>query len=194
MEKNYDGNVSEAQEKGRQTKLSKKTHDELIAIILRKDKTERLNANQIKTLKSEINELQVSINNLTRNVKDAAYKNISLTHDLGVAQDEKEVLSTDYNKKVEEYEALSKKFKSLNKDALGMEERINRFKTKLDQKDVAIKTKDEVINGLKLRLNEMTDAFHAASKTIEENKRKINAYKVLCVVLLIAAVLAMILF
>lgn len=192
MKKNYDGDVSEAQAKGRQTKLSKKTNEELINIILRKDKTERLNSNQIKTLKAEINELQVSVTNLTRNVKDAAYKNISLNHDLGVAQDEKEVLSTDYNKKVEEYEVLSKKFKSLKKDALGMEERINRFKAKLDQKDDAIKTKDEVINGWKLRLNEMTDAFHAASKTIEENKRKINAYKVLCVVLLIAAILAIV--
>ena len=190
MEKNYDGNVSEAQAKGRQTKLSKKTHDELIAIILRKDKTERLNANQIKNLKYEINNLQVNITNLTRNVKDAEYKNISLTHDLGVAQDEKETLLTDYNKKVEEYEALSKKFKFLKKDALGMEERINRFKTKLDQKDDSIKTKDEVIEGWKLRLSETTDSLQAAYKTIEENKSRIKAYKVLCVVLLIAAILA----
>lgn len=192
MEKNYDGNVSEAQAKGRQTKLSKKTSEELINIILRKDKTERLNANQIKTLKAEINELQERINKIKKDNETVVLRNIDLTHQLNVSQDEKEVLSSDYNKKVEEYEALSKKFKSLKKDALGMEERINKFKAKLDQKDDAIKTKDEVINGWKLRLNEMTDAFHAASKTIEENKRKINAYKVLCVVLFIAAILAIV--
>lgn len=47
-----------AQVKGRQTKLSKKTYEELIDIILRKDKTERNLSKQVKNLKGEVNTLQ----------------------------------------------------------------------------------------------------------------------------------------
>jgi len=65
-------NVNEVAVKGRQTKLAKKTYEELIQIILRKDKTERLNASTIKNLKAEINDLRLSNERLSKNVKEEA--------------------------------------------------------------------------------------------------------------------------
>lgn len=47
--------------KARQTKLLKKSKDELIEVILRKDKVERTQVNQISKLKGEINSLQSRI-------------------------------------------------------------------------------------------------------------------------------------
>lgn len=47
--------------KARQTKLLKKSKDELIEVILRKDKVERNQVNQISKLKGEINSLQSRI-------------------------------------------------------------------------------------------------------------------------------------
>lgn len=51
------------QVKGRQTKLSKKSTEELIEIILRKDKTENNLNNQIKSLKSESNSISAKLQN-----------------------------------------------------------------------------------------------------------------------------------
>ena len=50
--------------KGRQTKLLKKSKDELIEVILRKDKIEKNQVNQISNLKGEINSLQSRIKGL----------------------------------------------------------------------------------------------------------------------------------
>lgn len=50
--------------KSRQTKLLKKSKDELIEVILRKDKVERNQVNQISKLKGEINSLQSEIKGL----------------------------------------------------------------------------------------------------------------------------------
>ena len=50
--------------KARQTKLLKKTKDELIEVILRKDKVEKNQVNQISKLKGEIIYLQSKIKNL----------------------------------------------------------------------------------------------------------------------------------
>ena len=47
--------------KGRQTKLLKKSKEELIEVILRKDKIEKNQVNQISNLKGEINSLQSRI-------------------------------------------------------------------------------------------------------------------------------------
>ena len=47
--------------KGRQTKLLKKSKDELIEVILRKDKIEKNQVKQISNLKGEINSLQSRI-------------------------------------------------------------------------------------------------------------------------------------
>ena len=47
--------------KSRQTKLLKKSKEELIEVILRKDKVERNQVNQISKLKGEVNSLQSRI-------------------------------------------------------------------------------------------------------------------------------------
>lgn len=54
------------QVKGRKTKLSKKSSEELIEIILRKDKTERNLNNQVKNLKGEVNALTSRVNNFDK--------------------------------------------------------------------------------------------------------------------------------
>ena len=48
--------------KSRQTKLLKKSKEELIEIVLRKDKIEKNQVNQISSLKGEINSLNTRIN------------------------------------------------------------------------------------------------------------------------------------
>lgn len=63
--------------KSRETKLSKKSVEELIAIILRKDETERNLSNQIKNLKSEINTL-AGINKTLEKDKEDAEQSISI--------------------------------------------------------------------------------------------------------------------
>lgn len=55
--------VKTAAIKRRETKLSKKSADELIQIVLRKDKTEKNLSSQIVNLKSEVNELSTRVKN-----------------------------------------------------------------------------------------------------------------------------------
>ena len=52
-----------SQVKARQTKLGKKSNDELIQIVLKKDKAERNLNNQIKNLKGEVNHLSTRVKN-----------------------------------------------------------------------------------------------------------------------------------
>jgi septal ring factor EnvC (AmiA/AmiB activator) len=52
-----------SQVKARQTKLGKKSNDELIQIVLKKDKIERNLNNQIKNLKGEVNHLSTRVKN-----------------------------------------------------------------------------------------------------------------------------------
>lgn len=54
----------DAQTKSRMTKLSKKTSEELIQIILRKDGTERKYAEKIKNQATELTRLQTVIKNM----------------------------------------------------------------------------------------------------------------------------------
>ena len=70
--------------KGRQTKLLKKSKYELIEVILRKDKIEKNQVNQISNLKGEINSLNTRINSFIydsegdqktiKELKDNCYK------------------------------------------------------------------------------------------------------------------------
>ena len=55
--------------KGRKTKLAKKSVEELIQIILRKDSTERNYATQIKNLKAEVNDLVSRLNNSVKDME-----------------------------------------------------------------------------------------------------------------------------
>ena len=52
-----------SQVKARQTKLGKKSSEELIQIVLKKDKIERSLNNQIKNLKGEVNHLSTRVKN-----------------------------------------------------------------------------------------------------------------------------------
>ena len=73
--------------KSRQTKLLKKSKEELIEVILRKDKIERNQVNQISNLKGEINSLQTKIksliadNNGTVKALEDVKKNLSILDD-----------------------------------------------------------------------------------------------------------------
>lgn len=60
--------------KSRTTKLSKKTNNELIEIILRKDKTESNLSSQVKNLKAENNTLTNSIAEAGKSLKEAKDK------------------------------------------------------------------------------------------------------------------------
>lgn len=73
--------------KRRQTKLLKKSKEELIEVILRKDKVEKNQVKQISNLKGEINSLQTKIKNLIadndgtiKTLKDIK-KNLSILDD-----------------------------------------------------------------------------------------------------------------
>ena len=73
--------------KRRQTKLLKKSKEELIEVILRKDKVEKNQVKQISNLKGEINSLQTKIksliadNNGTIKALEDVKKNLSIFND-----------------------------------------------------------------------------------------------------------------
>ena len=73
--------------KRRQTKLLKKSKEELIEVILRKDKVEKNQVKQISNLKGEINSLQTKIksliadNNGTIKALEDVKKNLSILDD-----------------------------------------------------------------------------------------------------------------
>ena len=64
--------------KSRQTKLLKKSKEELIEIVLRKDKIEKNQVKQISNLKGEINSLNSRINGFITNNETLKKKNDSL--------------------------------------------------------------------------------------------------------------------
>lgn len=58
-----------ASQKRRETKLSKKSNEELIQIILRKDKTERNLSSQVINLKAEVNSANKIIDNIKKDME-----------------------------------------------------------------------------------------------------------------------------
>lgn len=62
-------NANELAIKSRKTKLTKKSVEELINIILRKDATEKNLNSQIVNLKNEVNSLESRINNMTKDIE-----------------------------------------------------------------------------------------------------------------------------
>ena len=64
--------------KSRQTKLLKKSKEELIEIVLKKDKIEKNQVKQISNLKGEINSLNNRINSFITNNETLKKKNASL--------------------------------------------------------------------------------------------------------------------
>lgn len=62
-------NAKSAAVKGRETKLAKKSNEELIQIILRKDATERNLQTQVQNLKSEVNTLTTRVENFDKDME-----------------------------------------------------------------------------------------------------------------------------
>lgn len=114
--------------KARQTKLLKKSKDELIDVILRKDKVERNQVNQISKLKGEINSLQSRIKGyITDNegnekiIKDLRKqqcfledRNNSLLEKINAKSVELEEVTDKLNKVIVEKEAKAKSWANLS--------------------------------------------------------------------------------
>lgn len=110
--------------KARQTKLLKKTKDELIEVILRKDKVEKNQVNQISKLKGEINSLQSRIkgfefdneghNKIVKDLRESIFilenRNNTLRENIDSKSIELAELTDKFNKTIVEKEA---KFKVL---------------------------------------------------------------------------------
>ena len=92
--------------KSRQTKLLKKSKEELIEVILRKDKIEKNQVKQISNLKGEINSLNSRINSFITNNETLKKKNASL-------EDLKISLHEHINSKSIELEETTNKFNKI---------------------------------------------------------------------------------
>ena len=97
-----------AQLKGRQTKLMKKSHDELVSIVLKKDKIERsLNA-QISTLKGEVNSLTSKINNYSADMEGTIKELSNIRDDNKTKQETIDSLRVQLNDAMTDYREENK--------------------------------------------------------------------------------------
>lgn len=96
--------------KSRQTKLLKKSKEELIEVILRKDKVERNQVNQISKLKGEVNSLQSRIKDFVSDNDRNEEKIKELRHDNIFLKDRNSSLTEKINSKSIEIEELTNKF------------------------------------------------------------------------------------
>ncbi len=113
--------------KARQTKLLKKTKDDLIEVILRKDKIEKNQVNQISKLKGEINSLQSrikgfeadnegnekTIKELREYCSNLEDRNETLCEKIDAKSIEIEELTTKFTKIIVEKEAKAKSWANL---------------------------------------------------------------------------------
>lgn len=99
--------------KARQTKLLKKTKDELIEVVLRKDKVERNQVNQISKLKGEINSLQSRIKGFVSDNEGNEEKIKELRNDNIFLKDRNSSLNEKINAKSIEIEELTDKFNKI---------------------------------------------------------------------------------
>ena len=95
--------------KGRETKLNKKSNDELIQIILKKDKVERNLNNQIKSLKGEINSLSVRIKNFDSDMEGTIQAIESYKDQVKTLQEKNDTLSIESKDNRSLYEEENKK-------------------------------------------------------------------------------------
>jgi len=102
--------VNEAQLKARRTSLSKKSNDELIAIILRKDKSER-------SLNSKIQELTILLKEADKLNEEKAGRIFNFTMDkanmietISTKQEQIDCLISDKNTLTKQVEEWSKKY------------------------------------------------------------------------------------
>ena len=99
--------------KGRQTKLLKKSKEELIEVILRKDKVERNQVNQISKLKGEVNSLQSRIKGYIADNDGNEEKIKELRNDNIFLKDRNDSLNEKINAKSIEIEELTDKFNKI---------------------------------------------------------------------------------
>lgn len=96
--------------KSRQTKLLKKSKEELIEIVLRKDKIEKNQVNQISNLKGEINSLQSRIKGLIADSEGASKTICELKEKLANVKDLNKALNENINSNSREIEEIKMQF------------------------------------------------------------------------------------
>ena len=99
--------------KSRQTKLLKKSKEELIEIVLKKDKIEKNQVNQISNLKGEINSLQSRIKGYIADNDGNEEKIKELRNDNIFLKDRNSSLNEKINAKSIEIEELADKFNKI---------------------------------------------------------------------------------
>lgn len=102
-------NSKTAAVKGRKTKLNKKSNDELIQIILKKDKVERNLNNQIKSLKSEVNTLSTRVKNFDSDMEGTIQAIESYKDQVKTLQEKNDTLSIESKDNRSLYEEENKK-------------------------------------------------------------------------------------
>ena len=95
--------------KGRETKLNKKNNDELIQIILKKDKIERNLNNQIKSLKSEVNALSTRVKNFDSDMEGTIQAIESYKDKIKALQEKNDTISIESKDNRSLYEEENKK-------------------------------------------------------------------------------------
>ena len=99
--------------KSRQTKLLKKSKEELIEIVLKKDKIEKNQVNQISNLKGEINSLQSRIKGYIADNDGNEEKIKDLRNDNIFLKDRNSSLNEKINAKSIEIEELTNQFNKI---------------------------------------------------------------------------------
>ena len=82
-----------SQVKARQTKLGKKSNEELIQIVLKKDKIERNLNNQIKNLKGEVNHLSTRVKNFDSDMQGTIQTLESYKDQVATLQEKNDTIS-----------------------------------------------------------------------------------------------------
>ena len=96
--------------KSRQTKLLKKSKEELIEIVLKKDKIEKNQVNQISNLKGEINSLQSRIKGFIADSEGDSNTIYELREKLANANDLNKALNENINSNFHEIEEIKMQF------------------------------------------------------------------------------------
>ena len=96
--------------KSRQTKLLKKSKEELINVVLRKDKIEKNQVNQISNLKGEINSLQSRIKGFIADSEGDNNTICELREKLANANDLTKALNENINSNSHELEEIKMQF------------------------------------------------------------------------------------
>ena len=98
-----------SQVKARQTKLGKKSNEELIQIVLKKDKIERSLNNQIKNLKGEVNHLSTRVKNFDSDMEGTLQALESYKDQVKTLQEKNDALSIESKDNRSLYEEENKK-------------------------------------------------------------------------------------